>query len=467
MRSASLVALAALGLAGCSTLPPMQTPSVATPAQFRHAASWSHAAPGDHLDRGEWWRAFGDPVLDGLMGRLDERTPTLAAALARYDRALAAARATRADLFPSVDLSGSASRERLSSGRPIGPGTPIIANQYIFGIGLNYELDLWGRVRNSVRAARADAQAQEAALHSARLSLQASVADTYIQLRAIDAEQGLLARTVAAFTRADDLIRTRYEGGIASGVDRSRSLAQLANARARSEALKAQRSALEHRIAALVGEPASSFTIAPAENKLTLPEFPAGLPSELLQRRPDIAEAQRRLVAANARIGVARSAFYPSINLGLGAGYQATEAPVISADTLFWGLGPVSTLLNLFDGGQRRARLAISRADYAELAAAYRQTVLDGFQEVEDGLSRSNALANQDREQRIATGAAARAEQLAFDRYRDGAADYLEVVTAQTAALSAQQASIAVSFDRARTAIALVRALGGGTPTAT
>lgn len=461
MRSASLAAFAALGLAGCSTLPPMQTPSIDAPAQFRHAEGWSSAAPGDHLPRGDWWRAFGDPVLDGLMARLDESTPTLAAALARYDRALAAARASRADLFPSVDLSGNASRERLSAGRPIGPGQPITTNQYIFGIGLDYELDLWGRVRNSVRGARADAEAQEAALRSARLSLQTSVADLYVQLRAVDAEQALLARTVAAFTRADELIVTRYEGGIASGVDRSRSLAQVADARARSEALKARRAGLQNRIAALVGEVASTFTIAPTERELALPSFAAGLPSELLQRRPDIAEAQRRLVAANARIGVSRAAFYPSISLGLGAGYQATQAPIISADTLFWGLGPVSTLLNLFDGGQRRARLDMSRAEYAELAADYRQTVLDAFQEVEDSLSRSNALASQDREQRIAAGAAARAESLALDRYRDGAADYLEVVTAQTAALTAQQASIAVSFDRARTTIALVRALGG------
>jgi len=464
MRSARIAFVAAIGLGGCATLPPMQTPAIETPASFRHVEGWTTAAPGDHLDRGEWWRGFADPVLDELMARLDERTPTLAAALARYDRALAAARLDRSNQLPNVDLTGGASRERLSAGRSIGAGEPVIANQILFGVGLDYELDLWGRVRNSVRAATADAEAQEAALRSARLSLQASVADLYVQLRAVDAEQVLLTRTVAAYARADDLIRTRHEGGIASGVDRSRSTAQLADARARLEALRAQRAGIENRIAALVGESASVFAIDPAQRSLALPDLPPSLPSELLQRRPDIAEAQRRLVAANARIGVARAAFYPRISLGLGAGYQAVEAPIVSADTGFWALGPITTIFNLFDGGGRRARMAISRTDYEELAAGYRQTVLDAFREVEDALSRMDALTGQDREQRIAAQAAARAESLALDRYRDGAADYLEVTTAQTAALAAQRASITVEYDRARTAIALIRALGGATP---
>ncbi|MEA3389825.1 efflux transporter outer membrane subunit [Sphingobium sp. CCH11-B1] len=470
MRQASFPAFLALSplafiLAGCATVDPPELPKMAVPASFHHGADWTTATPADALDRGDWWHAFGDPVLDGLMVKVDTTTPTLAAALARYDQALANAREAGGQQYPTLNAQGSASRERLSAGRPIGPGNPVTANQFIVGGSLSYELDLWGRVRNSVRAAQEDAEAEAANLRSARLSLQAMVADLYIRLRGIEAEQQLLDQTVSAYERAHQLIVTRHDGGIASGVDVSRSQTQLSSVAARAEALKADHAQVEHQLAVLIGEMPSTFSVPPQERLSALPAFPSGLPAELLQRRPDIAAAQRRLAAANARIGVARAAFFPDITLGLTGGYQATGAPIISAPTSFWGLGPLSAVLNLFDGGRRKARLALSKAQYEELAANYRGTVLGAFQETEDALARIDALYRQNIRQQEAATAAKRTEDLALDRYRDGAADYLEVTTAQTASLAAQQDNIRVSVDQRRAAIALVRAIGGGTDT--
>jgi len=462
MRKASFLALAALGLAGCATVEPRALPEVAVPSSFKHGATWAAAQPADTLDRGSWWRAFDDPVLDGLMAKVDAATPTLAAALARYDQAVANARAAGAAQYPTLDAQASASRERLSAGRPVGPGEPVTVNQFILGGALSYEVDLWGRVRHAVHAAQADVEAEAANLQSARLSLQAAVADLYIRLRGIEAEQMLLEQTVSAYERAHQLILTRYEGGIASGVDVNRSQAQLSSVAARTEALQADYAEMEHRLAVLIGEMPSTFSLAPQARPAALPAFPGGVPSELLQRRPEIAAAQRRLAAANARIGVARAAFFPSLSLGLAGGFQATEAPIISAPTSFWALGPLSAALNLFDGGRRKARLEMSKAQYEELAANYRNAVLEAFRDVEDALARLGALERQGTRQSEAAAAASRAEELALDRYHDGAADYLEVTTAQAASLAAQQESIRVSVDQRRAAIALVRAIGGG-----
>ncbi|MBB6192770.1 multidrug efflux system outer membrane protein [Sphingobium wenxiniae] len=435
---------------------------MAVPSSFNHGAAWTAAVPADAFDRGDWWRAFDDPVLDGLMAKVDAATPTLAAALARYDQALANASAAGAGQFPTLNAQGAASRERLSAGRPIGPGNPVTANQFILGGAMSYELDLWGRVRNSVRAAQADAEAQAANLRSARLSLQAAVADLYIRLRGIETEQMLLDQTVLAYERAHHLIVTRHDGGIASGVDVNRSQTQLSSVAARAHGLQADHAEIEHQLAALIGEMPSTFSVEPQVRPTALPVYPSGFPSELLQRRPDIAAAQRRLAAANARIGVAKAAFFPDVSLGLAGGFQATDTPIIGAPTSFWGLGPLSAVLNLFDGGRRKAQLAMSKAQYEELAANYRSIVLGAFQEAEDALARIDALGRQNVRQSEAANAARRTEDLAFDRYRDGAADYLEVTTAQTASLAAQQDSIRVSVDQRRAAIALVRAIGGG-----
>ncbi|MCB4860644.1 efflux transporter outer membrane subunit [Sphingobium sp. PNB] len=454
-------ALLLAGLAGCSMAPAYRPPATAVPQAFKEAEGWTAATPMDQASRGKWWEAFGDPVLNDLEARAEQASPTLAAALARYDQARAVARIERADLFPQVNAGGDASRQRLSGRRFGGNGTAPTYDDFSVGATLDYELDLWGRIRNGVRAARADAQASEADLASARLSLQAAVADAYARLRGLDAEAELLRQTVEAFGRAYRLTATRHDGGIASGIDVNRAKTVLDNAQAQISAVANERAATEHEIAALVGAVASDFSVPVRVQPLGAPSLPAGAPSELLQRRPDIAAAERRMFAANARIGVARAAFFPTLTLGLSGGYQTTHGELFSKPSSFWGLGPASAVLALFDGGRRRAEVKMSRAEYEEVSAGYRETVLGAFRQVEDAIAANRHLADQAVNQRSAAAAAGRTSELALTRYRDGASDYLEVVTAQTDALEAQRALLSVETQRMRASVALVKALGG------
>ena len=450
-----------VGLTGCSMAPDYRPPATPVPRDFKELEGWTAATPMDQAPRGQWWEAFGDPVLNDLEARAEQASPTLAAALARYDQAKASAGIERADLFPQVNAGGDASRQRLSGNRFSGNGVAPVYDDFSVGATLDYELDLWGRIRNSVKAARADAQASEADLASARLSLQAAVADAYARLRGLDAEAELLRQTVDAFGKAYRLTTTRHDGGIASGIDVNRAKTVLDNAQAQISAVANERAATEHEIAALVGAIASDFSIPVRVQPLRAPELPVGAPSQLLQRRPDIAAAERRIFAANARIGVARAAFFPTLTLGLSGGYQASHGELFSKPSSFWGLGPASAVLALFDGGRRRAGVRMSRAEYEEMTAGYRETVLGAFRQVEDALAANRHLADQAVSQRGAATAAGRTSELALTRYRDGASDYLEVVTAQTDALEAQRALLAVQTQRMRASIALVKALGG------
>lgn len=450
-----------VGLTGCSMAPDYRPPATPVPRDFKELEGWTAATPMDQAPRGQWWKAFGDPVLNDLEARAEQASPTLAAALARYDQAKASAGIERAELFPQVNAGGDASRQRLSGNRFGGNGTAPVYDDFSVGATLDYELDLWGRIRNSVKAARADAQASEADLASARLSLQAAVADAYARLRGLDAEAELLRQTVDAFGKAYRLTTTRHDGGIASGIDVNRAKTVLDNAQAQISAVANERAATEHEIAALVGAIASDFSIPVRVQPLRAPELPVGAPSQLLQRRPDIAAAERRIFAANARIGVARAAFFPTLTLGLSGGYQASHGELFSKPSSFWGLGPASVVLALFDGGRRRAGVRMSRAEYEEMTAGYRETVLGAFRQVEDALAANRHLADQAVSQRGAATAAGRTSELALTRYRDGASDYLEVVTAQTDALEAQRALLAVQTQRMRASVALVKALGG------
>ncbi|MFT3968429.1 MAG: efflux transporter outer membrane subunit, partial [Sphingobium sp.] len=383
MRDKALAAALPLALlAGCSMAPAYRPPQVAVPADYKEVAGWTLAAPQDAVPRSAWWEMFGDPVLNDLETRASEASPTLAAALARYDQARATARIEAAPLFPEVNAGGDAGRSRVSANAPNNSsGVARTGNDFSVGATLDYELDLWGRIRNAVKAARADADASGADLAAARLSLQAAVADAYMRLRGLDAEAELLRRTVEAFDRAYALTRTRHEGGIASGIDVNRAKTALGNARAQISAIANERAATEHELAALVGAVASGFAVAPHVQPLTAPDVPPGAPSELLQRRPDVAAAERRIQAANARIGVARAAFFPTLTLGLGGGWETTRGELLRTPNTFWGLGPLSTVLNLFDGGRRRAQVRLSRAQYEEMAAHYRETVLTAFRE--------------------------------------------------------------------------------------
>ncbi|MGU3314545.1 efflux transporter outer membrane subunit [Sphingomonas sp. M6A6_1c] len=456
-----LATVAALAVTACSTAPDYRQPTAATPPAFKEAAGWQTAGTAVP-PAGKWWQAFGDATLDGLEEQVAGGNFDLAAATARYEQARGLVRQARSDLYPEIGLGASAGRQRVSAGRPLSP-TDSAATYSVATVGpsLDYEVDLFGRVRNSIRANTAAAQASEADVAGLRLGLQAQLATAYFDMRGLDARIVLLRETVTAFERAFRLTDTRHRGGIASGIDVSRAQSQLSSARAELSSVAIARQRDEHAIAVLTGRPPAEVTIAVVDRQLAPPAIPAGLPSTLVERRPDIAAAERRVAAANARIGVARAALFPSLTLGASGGFQAATGALFSASNTFWALGPVSAALAVFDGGRRRAGVRIARADYDETVATYRQTVLDAFREVEDDLSAQRLLAAQEKDQHVAADAAARTRDLALTRYRDGAADYLDVVTAQTAALDAQRALLDLRSRQLQTATDTIRALGG------
>ena len=449
-----------LALAGCQTAPDYARPKLATPEAYKEAAGWQTAGVAVP-EAGRWWEVFGDTTLNDLAGRIEAGNQDLAAAAARYAQAGALVRAARADWLPQIDASGAASRERLGQNRPLSQGRAVEYNDYVVGASLSYELDLFGRIRNSVRASTADAAASAADLAAVRLGLQAQLVSIYFDMRYLDARIALLRQTVDAFGKAYGLTDTRHEGGIASGIDVSRAKAQLSSARAELSSVMIDRQRDEHAIAVLLGEAPAGFSIPVVDHQVAPPAIPAGLPSTLLERRPDIAAAERRVAAANARIGVARAAMFPQVTLGAGGGFETTGKALLAASSGFWALGPISAALSVFDGGRRRAEVRRSRAVFDETAANYRQTVLTAFREVEDGLAAQRFLATQEKDQGEAASAAQRTSDLALTRYRDGAADYLEVTTAQTAALDAARALLDVRNRQLQAATDTARALGG------
>ncbi len=457
---AALAAATALALAGCSLAPDYHRPDVTVAPAYKEGGPWQTAG-ADVPPAGKWWEIFADPTLSALEERIEAGSPNLAAASARYDQAAAAVSRARAELFPEIDVGGDTGRQRVSAGRPLSSGAAATYTNSQIGASLAYELDLFGRVRNSVRASQAGAEASASDLDAVRLGLQAQLATAYFDMRGLDARIVLLRQTVAAYQRAFDLTDTRHSGGIASGIDVSRAQSQLSSARAELDAIAADRARDEHAIAVLIGESPSTFTIPVADTQLAPPAIPAALPSALLERRPDISAAERRVAAANAQIGVAQAALFPSITLGPSAGFEATSGNLLATANSFWALGPLSAALAIFDAGARRADVRITRAQYDEAAAYYRETVLIAFREVEDDLAASRHLIDQERNQRDAATAADRTRDLALTRYRDGAADYLEVTIAQTAALDAERALLATRSRQLVTAADLVRALGG------
>lgn len=461
-RNKLLVSLTAAALlAGCSMAPAYQKPAVPTAAAYKEVPGWQPAGAAIVVP-GKWWQAFQDPTLNGLEDQLEAGNPSLAAAAARYAEARARAREARADLFPQVEADANYGRSRQSANRPFSPGTTQTYDTATIGASLAYELDLFGRIGNSVRAASAEAKASGSDLAAVRLGLQAALATDYFNMRGLDARITLLRQTVEAYGKATDLTNTRHQGGVASGIDVSRADAQLASAKSELDGVLADRANLEHAIAILLGQSPSGFSLAVADLALQPPAVPVGVPSTLLERRPDIAAAERRVFAANARIGVARAAFFPTITLGAAGGYEATQGhSLLSASSGFWALGPVGAALTLFDGGARAAQVKVSRAEFDEAAANYRATVLTAFREVEDDLALGRQLAAQEQDQQTAVRAAEHTRDLALVRYRDGASDYLEVVTAQTAALDAERSLLQIHARRLGVAADLVRALGG------
>lgn len=455
--------LLAAALAGCSMAPPYHPPVTQAPPSFKESGPWITATPGDLAPKGAWWTLFGDETLNGLEARIEASNPTLAEALGRYDEARANLAAAHSRLFPTIGLGGSVTDNRQSDNRPLrGANQPDLYPADTVGGALSYEFDLWGRIRNSVAAGRAEAQASADDLAAIRLSLEAELALDYVILRGYDAQVALLTATVDAYQKADDLTERRFKGGIASGLDISRSGAQLAEARAQLADVLAARALIEHAIASLVGTPASSFSIGSAQVDFSLPLVPVGLPSTLLQRRPDIAAAERRMAAANAEIGVARAAFFPSIGLSGAGGFQNTGlTDLLSASNIFWSIGP-NAVLTLFDGGRHRAQLAAARARWDQATADYRRQVLSAFQQVEDSLSQLHHLGDEAAAEAQAVQLAGETERISLNRYTKGAVDYLDVVTAQTTALRTRRTALDLRTRQLEASIRLIRAIGGG-----
>jgi NodT family efflux transporter outer membrane factor (OMF) lipoprotein len=448
---------------GCSLAPPLKVPDVPPGDSYKELAPWTQAQPADRLPRDSWWLLYETPEIDDLQKRLIAANPTLAAALADYAQAKALSDQARAGLFPTLGLNAGVSRARESVNAPlIGATTPRYYDDNVLGGSVSYELDLWGQIRNQVRAGEANAQASAADLENARLSLLAQLVDDYVQLRSLDREDAILDDTVKAYDHALILTEQRHGAGIAAGLDVAQAQTQLDAARSEAAQILAQRALMEHAIAALLGVSASTFSIAPAIVDIKLPQIPPGVPTTLLERRPDIAGAERRMIAANANIGVARAAYFPSLTLGAQGGFQSTGfSNWLSAPSTFWAIGP-NALLSVFDGGLRRAQVAQARAEFDASAANYRGVVVAAFQQVEDSLASLNHYYDAAREEKAAVDAAQRTLDLSMALYKQGAADYLTVVTSQTALLQAQLQALNLDTLQLRASVDLVRALGGG-----
>ena len=457
-RSIAASLLALLLLPACTPGPDYVRPAAPTAAAFKEAGTWQPAAAEEFSVAARWWTAFADPLLDSLVAQVEVDNQNLKIAEAQYRAARASLDAARSPIFPGV--TANAARTRSENGGSGAVGTAA-GTSYTAGVNLSWEVDLWGRIRRGVDSADAGLQASAADLAAARLSLQALLAQTYVQLRAADLQLALLARTAEAYARFLDLTRKRSAAGVASPLDVAQAETQLAAAQAQQLEAANQRAQSEHALAVLSGRPPAALALPPATGLPTLPATPALLPSTLLQSRPDIVAAERRVAAANARIGVAAAAWFPVLNLGGNLGYRnGTLDHLFETPNRFWSLGP-SLALTLFDGGGRDAAVAQAEAGYDQTVASYRQAVLTAFQEVEDNLAAAHWLAQQAQAQGRALAAARRAREIAENQYRAGVVSALNVVSAQTGELNAEAAAIAIAARRLSAAIQLYKNAAG------
>jgi multidrug efflux system outer membrane protein len=452
-----------LTLAGCSLAPKYVPPSLTTPVAYANMGPWTPASPGDTAARGDWWVIYNDRTLDGLEQKIDTGNPDLSIALSRYDQAQQLAVQAAAANYPEIDIDGSGSQNRQSATRPLRVGGPDDYADNILQGSFTYEVDLWGQVRNSVAAGKDEAKAASEDAASLRLSLEAQLADAYFNLRGLDAQEQLLAATTQAYASALHLTELQHSGGIVSGLDLGQAQTQYDSARAQQTEIIAQRGLYQDEIASLVGVPASLFNIQVDPDLPPPPPIPVAAPSDLLQRRPDIAAAERRAAEANAQIGVARAAFYPEISLNAAAGFQNAGGglSLFNASNSLWSLGP-ALALTVFDGGRRKAAEKIALDNFNQAGQNYRATVLTAFQQVQDNLILCNDLASEAAQQADAVTAADHTAKISLSLYTLGAVTYLNVVTAQTADLDAERTALTIATRRLQASVDLVRALGGG-----
>lgn len=460
----SAVALCLILLAGCTVGPKYRQPPVATPPSYKESGNWQVAQPNDQRLGGNWWEIFNDPLLNSLEGQVNVNNQNLQAAEAQFRQARAVFRYDRADKFPTLTAGASAARTRVSANRP--PHTSIFngitSTDFVLPFDLSYQIDAWGRIRRQVESASEQAQASAADLATVSLSMHADLAVDYFQARTLDAQEQLLNRTVSEYEKALELTEQRFHGGVATILDVQQAQTQLETTRGQAIDVGVARAQFEHAVAVLIGKPPAEFTLPPMPFSALPPSLPVGLPSELLQRRPDIAGAERRVASANAQIGVAKAAYYPTLNLGASGGFESGAiTTLLSGPSILWSAGP-SAVMTLFDGGRRRALNEEAQAAYDQTVANYRQTTLTAFQQVEDGLA---ALRILDQEARVQAGAIAAAQQAlstSTNRYQGGVATYLEVITAQNAALTNEVTGVNILGRRMATTVLLIQALGGG-----
>ena len=466
-------------LTACAVGPEYHKPDLAVPAAYKenadwHAADWTRAQPGDAMNRGAWWEIFGDAKLNDLEQQVDVSNQSLKQAEAQYRQAAAIVSGARANYFPTVGVSASGQRAgryttgNASSGGTVGSGTIDTSgsshptNTYSVPFTASWEPDLWGQVRRTVEGDVANAQASAATLESTRLSLQAQLAQTYFQLRVVDEQKRLLDETVVAYRKSLQLTQNQYNVGVAARADVVQAETQLKQAQVQAIDLGIARAQFEHAIAVLAGKTPAEFALAPAELTVAPPAIPVGVPATLLERRPDVAVAERQAAAANAQIGVATAAFFPNLTLSATAGFQSSSfSKWLTAPSRFWSLGP-QLAATIFDGGAREAQVAQARAGFDAAAANYRQVALAAFQNVEDYLATLRILEAEAAAQADAVKSAETALTIVLNQYRAGIVSYLNVVTAQATAYSNERNALNILGNRLTSSVALIKALGGG-----
>lgn len=473
LYSRSLLLAVAVAVAGCAVGPDYEQPEVVVPAGFKYQAGWTQAAPSDAFHRGAWWELYGDPTLNQLQQRLETSNQTLAQAEAQYRQAQALARGARAAFFPSLSAAfgktrsgqatGGGGTVSLSDGSTVSSGSSGgISDSYQASLGVSWELDLWGKLRRQLESDKASAAASQATLAATKLSQQSELAQNYLQLRVLDAQKRLLDDTVSAYEKAFKLAENQYRAGIVTKADVAQARTQVKTTQAQAIDLKYQRAQLENAIAVLVGEAPSNFQLAETNDIPGLPAVPASVPSQLLQRRPDIASAERDVIAANALIGVNKAAYYPDITLSASGGYRNDSlSQLLTTPNRYWSIGP-DFAMTLFDGGLISSRVEQAEASYDATVATYRLSVLTGFREVEDYLVQLDVLKEEDVVQQEALDSARESLRLMLNQYKAGTVDFSDVVTVQTTALSNERTVLTLLGSRLTASVQLIAAMGGG-----